>query len=160
MLSAPTAADCDIGGLPGWITRCSDPYEKTWDPTAFGGGHVQSHVIYLCSITSNGAQVMKDHVHLVVTVPLEVSPSGLMRVLKGKTGIGLFKTYRTPAEAVLGKSFLERRLLRNDPRAGRGEGQALRSLPGRQGAAQGERARRSWPLLEATQVHRLWRWIL
>src|SRR5208283_5901790 len=63
------------------------------------------------------------------------------------------------AETVLGKSFLEPRLLRNDPRARRGEDPAVRAIPGRQGAARGERARGSWPLLEATQVHRLWRWI-
>ena len=38
--------------------------------------------------------VMKDHVHLVVIVPPKVSISELMGFLKGKTAIGLFKTYR------------------------------------------------------------------
>ena len=37
---------------------------------------------------------MKDHVHLVVTVPPKVAISELMGLLKGKTAIGLFKTYR------------------------------------------------------------------
>ena len=37
---------------------------------------------------------MKDHVHLVVTVPPKVAISELMGFLKGKTAIGLFKTYR------------------------------------------------------------------
>jgi hypothetical protein len=36
---------------------------------------------------------MKDHVHLVVNVPPKVSLSELMGFLKGKTAIGLFKTY-------------------------------------------------------------------
>jgi putative transposase len=38
--------------------------------------------------------VMKDHVHLVATVPPKVSISELMGFVKGKTAIGLFKTYR------------------------------------------------------------------
>src|SRR5208337_4469775 len=53
------------------------------------------------------------------------------------------------AETVLGKSFLEPRLLRIDDRAGRGEDTTLRAIPGRQRAARRERARRSRPLLEA-----------
>ena len=76
----------------------------------------QSHVVYQCSyhIVSVGKyveerirticewkdseieelSVMKDHVHLVVTVAPKVSISELMGFLKGKTAIGLFKTYR------------------------------------------------------------------
>ena len=64
------------------------------------------------------------------------------------------------AETILGESFLEPRLLRNDYRSGRGEDTTVRATSGRQGAARGKRARRTRPLLEATQVHRLWRWIL
>ncbi len=40
-------------------------------------------------------KVMKDHVHLVVTVPPKVAISELMGFLKGKTAIGLFKTYKS-----------------------------------------------------------------
>ena len=39
-------------------------------------------------------KVMKDHVHLVVSVPPKVSISELMGFLKGKTAIGIFKTYK------------------------------------------------------------------
>jgi putative transposase len=39
-------------------------------------------------------KVMKDHVHLVVSVPPRVSISELMGFLKGKTAIGLFKQYK------------------------------------------------------------------
>src|SRR5271157_4425244 len=53
------------------------------------------------------------------------------------------------AETILGKSFLEPRLLRDEDRAGRGEDTTLRAIPGRQRAARRERARRSRPLLEA-----------
>ena len=38
--------------------------------------------------------MMKDHVHLVVSVPPRLSISELMGFLKGKTAIGLFKTYK------------------------------------------------------------------
>jgi len=38
--------------------------------------------------------VIKDRVHLVVTVPPKVSISELMEFLKGKTAIGLFKSYK------------------------------------------------------------------
>ena len=38
-------------------------------------------------------KVMRDHVHLVVTVPPKVSISELMGFLKGKTAIGIFKHY-------------------------------------------------------------------
>jgi putative transposase len=37
--------------------------------------------------------VIRDHVHLVVTVTPKVSISELMGFLKGKTAIGIFKQY-------------------------------------------------------------------
>jgi putative transposase len=39
-------------------------------------------------------KVMRDHVHLVVTIPPKISISELMGILKGKTAIGIFKTYK------------------------------------------------------------------
>ena len=44
-----------------------------------------------CSIEE--LKVMKDHVHLVVTISPKVSLSELMGFLKGKTAIGIFKHY-------------------------------------------------------------------
>jgi len=38
---------------------------------------------------------MKDHVHLVVTVPPKASISELMGFLNGKAAIGLFRSYKS-----------------------------------------------------------------
>jgi putative transposase len=35
--------------------------------------------------------IMKDHVHMVVTIPPRLSVSAMMGILKGKTGISIFK---------------------------------------------------------------------
>jgi putative transposase len=35
--------------------------------------------------------IMKDHVHMVVTIPPRLSVSELMGILKGKTAISIFK---------------------------------------------------------------------
>jgi len=35
--------------------------------------------------------IMKDHIHMVVTIPPRLSISGLMGILKGKTAIAIFK---------------------------------------------------------------------
>ena len=59
--------------------------------------YVEERVRVVCEwkdVQIEELNVMKDHVHLVVTVPPKVSISELMGVLKGKTAIGLFKTYR------------------------------------------------------------------
>ena len=59
--------------------------------------YVEERVRVICEwkdVQIEELNVMKDHVHLVVTVPPKVSLSELMGVLKGKTAIGLFKTYR------------------------------------------------------------------
>jgi len=37
--------------------------------------------------------VMEDHIHLVVTIPLKLSISELMGILKGKTAISMFKSF-------------------------------------------------------------------
>ena len=115
--------------------------------------YVEERIRVICEwkdVEIEELNVMKDHVHLVVTVPPKVSISELMGFLKGKTAIGIVQNLQEPeAETILGKSFLEPRLLRNDHRAGRGEDTALRAIPGRQGAARRERARRTRPLLEA-----------
>ncbi len=39
-------------------------------------------------------KVMEDHVHMVISIPPKVSVSELMGVLKGKTAINLFKSYK------------------------------------------------------------------
>ncbi len=37
--------------------------------------------------------IQKDHIHLIVSAPPELSISKLMGILKGKTAIKIFKTY-------------------------------------------------------------------
>lgn len=37
--------------------------------------------------------IQKDHIHLIVSVPLKLSIFKLMGILKGKTAIKIFKTY-------------------------------------------------------------------
>ena len=59
--------------------------------------YVEERIRVICEwkdVQIEELNVMKDYVHLVVTVPPKVSLSELMGVLKGKTAIGLFKTYR------------------------------------------------------------------
>jgi putative transposase len=61
------------------------------------GKYVEERIRTICEwkdVEIEELSVMKDHVHLVVIVPPKVSISELMGFLKGKTAIGLFKTYR------------------------------------------------------------------
>ena len=63
--------------------------------------------------------VMKDHVHLVVNVPpksIDIRADGDSERQDGNRDIQ--KLQELKAEAILGKSFLEPRLLRIDDRAG------------------------------------------
>jgi putative transposase len=61
------------------------------------GKYVEARIRAICEwkhVEIEEMKVMKDHVHLVVSVPPKVSISELMGFLKGKTAIGLFKTYK------------------------------------------------------------------
>jgi REP element-mobilizing transposase RayT len=51
--------------------------------------------------------IMKDHIHMVVTIPPRLSISEMMGILKGKTAISIFKENRVENEKILGESFLE-----------------------------------------------------
>jgi len=60
--------------------------------------YVEGRIRAICEWKDSGIEelnVMKDHVHLVVNVPPRVSISELMGILKGKTAIGIFKTYKS-----------------------------------------------------------------
>jgi putative transposase len=59
--------------------------------------YVEGRIRAICEWKDSGIEelnLMKDHVHLVVNVPPRVSISELMGILKGKTAIGIFKTYK------------------------------------------------------------------
>ena len=61
------------------------------------GKYVEERIRAICEWKDSEIEelkVMRDHVHLVVIVPPKVSISELMGVLKGKTAIGLFKSYK------------------------------------------------------------------
>ncbi len=61
------------------------------------GKYVEERIRTICEWKGSEVEelsVMRDHVHLVLTVPPKVSISELMGFLKGKTAIGLFKSYR------------------------------------------------------------------
>lgn len=59
--------------------------------------YVEQRIMVVCErkdVQIEELNVIKDRVHLVVTVPPKVSISELMEFLKGKTAIGLFKSYK------------------------------------------------------------------
>ena len=59
--------------------------------------HVEERIRAICEwkhVEVQELKVMADHVHLVVSVPPRIAISELMGFLKGKTAIGLFKTYK------------------------------------------------------------------
>jgi putative transposase len=61
------------------------------------GKYVEERIRAICEWKGSEIEelnVLKDHVHLVAIVPPKVSISELMGVLKGKTAIGLFKSYK------------------------------------------------------------------
>ena len=76
------------------------------------GKYVEERIRTICEWKDSEIEelsVMKDHVHLVVTVAPKVSISELMGFLKGKTAIGLFKTYRNlRRKPYLGNHFWSR----------------------------------------------------
>ena len=69
--------------------------------------------------------MLKDHVHLVLSVPPRVVKRSAKSIDIGTDGIferqysnRSVQTYKNLAETILRKSFLEARLLRNDDRVG------------------------------------------
>ena len=96
------------GGMTKWkkqshvVYQCS--YHIVWCPKyrlrileGDLGKYVEGRIRAICEWKHSEIAelaVMKDHVHLVVNVPPRVSISELMGILKGKTAIGIFKTYK------------------------------------------------------------------
>jgi putative transposase len=94
--------------MPKWkklshvVYQCS--YHIVWCPKyrfrileGAVGKYVEARIRAICEWKDSEIEelkVMKDHVHLVVSVPPRVSISELMGVLKGKTAIGVFKHYK------------------------------------------------------------------
>ena len=61
------------------------------------GKYVEGRIRAICEWKDSEIEVlkvMKDHVQLVISVPPKVSISELMGILKGKTAIGIFKSYK------------------------------------------------------------------
>ena len=86
------------------------------------GKYVEGRIRAICEwkhVEIEELAVMKDHVHLVVNVPpksIDIRADG---VSEGQDSHRDLQTLHAPeAETILGKSFLEPRLLRNDDRAG------------------------------------------
>ena len=58
-------------------------------------------------------QVMLDHVHLFISAPPSESPIGIVKVLKGVTGLRLFKKIPRSQREILERSYVSKLLCRD-----------------------------------------------
>ncbi len=58
--------------------------------------------------------VSKDHVHILVSAPPNISPSDIMRLIKGRTSIKIFEEFPYVKKRYRGQTFLGKGLLLRD----------------------------------------------